>query len=84
MNYCFYLKLLLTAQNELALRFRTLDLIQLDMALKYNASFRINSCICGASIKYSYSIKNTFLSFANLNSTGFATHYDISNSYEYD
>lgn len=83
-DYCFYLKLLLTAQNELALRFRTLDLIQLDMALKYNASFRINSCICGASIKYSYSIKNTFLSFANLNSTGFATHYDISNSYEYD
>lgn len=82
-DYCFYLKLLLTAQNELALRFRTMDLIQLDMSLNYNESFRINSCICGAYIKYSYSIKKTFFSFGNFGSTNFATNYDIATSYNY-
>lgn len=83
-DYCFYLKLLLTAQNELALRFRTMDLIQLDMALNYNETFRINSCICGADIKYSYSIKKTFFSFGNFGATDFATHYDITTSYKYN
>lgn len=83
-DYCFYLKLLLTAQTELALRFRTLDLIQMDMAHKYNDSFRINSCICGATINYTFKTKNTFFSFANLGSPDFAKHFEITSSYQYD
>lgn len=82
-DYCFYLKLLLTAQNELALRFRTLDLIQLDMALKYNETFNINSCICGADIKYTYYTQNIFFTPYISSAKKSKNYYDIKISYEY-
>lgn len=83
-DYEFYLKLLLTAQSELALRFRTMDLIQMDICLNYNSSFRISNCICGITTNFIYRAKTVFLSFTNLINLNDYTQIDVSTAYRYD
>ena len=83
-DYSFYLKLLLVAQSELALRFRTMDLIQMNICLNYNETFRIQNCICGMKAEFSYETPNIFLNFNNLMTHSNITDFSISTTYTYD
>lgn len=65
-SYEYYLKLLILAQSELALRFRTMDLIQLNICLNYNDTFRLSNCICRIDTIFSYQAKNIFLNLNTL------------------
>ena len=83
-SYDYYLKLLLTAQKELTLRFRTLDLIQTNICNKYNNTFRISNCICSYDAAFIYNCNYLFID--NIPLSGFVlpsefcfnTHYTYS------
>lgn len=81
-SYKYYLKLLILAQSELALRFRTMDLIQMNMCLKYNETFRLSNCICAIDTTFTYETPNVFFKLNNLAASQ-STKFDIPMSYCY-
>lgn len=83
-DYQYYLKLLLAAQSEMALRFRTMDLIQLNICKNYNPTFRMNNCVCGIDISVSYKTPNIFLNLNNLIDAEKSETFTINETYFYD
>lgn len=83
-DYAFYLKLLLTAQSELALRFRTMDLIQMNICLNYNSSFRMSNCVCGLTTNFIYKAKTVFFNFTDFIGSYDYAQIDVSTTYKYD
>lgn len=84
LDYTGYLQLLLVAQSELALRFRTMDIIQLNICLNYNETFRLSNCIYGVTANFDYSTRNIFLNFNYLTNHKDTTSYNFTQSYHYD
>ncbi|MBE5925895.1 MAG: hypothetical protein E7270_02925 [Lachnospiraceae bacterium] len=60
MGYKDYLRILLIAQNSVKQVYRTMDIIELNIAEKYNESFKLSECICRVSVEGKYRIKQLF------------------------
>lgn len=82
-DYSFYLKLLLTAQEEICLRFRTMDLIQDNICQKYNDTFRLSNCICEYDSSFVYKSNYIFANIIPYSSVRFPNEYTINTHYNY-
>lgn len=56
LTYSRYLQMLLATQNQISLRYRTLDLIQMDICEQYHEDFRISKCVTGIEGKLVYTL----------------------------
>lgn len=60
LTYKRYLELLLAAENNISLYYRTLDVIQMNICSKYNEDFRIVKCVYSLDVEISYSLPYLF------------------------
>lgn len=58
--YSRYLEILLATQNPISLRYRTMDLIQMNLCHKYNEEFRISKCVTGIEGTIAYKLPSLF------------------------
>lgn len=84
LSYIDYIKVLLIAENELALRYRTMDLIQLNMRHKYNNTFNLSNCLSGFDTNLSFAANNIFLNLSKEYIFGKTSLFNISMKYNYN
>lgn len=60
LTYEDYLRILLIKQNKVKQVYRTLDIIQINIANKYDEDFEISGCIEGAEVKAKFSVGKLF------------------------
>lgn len=60
LSYNRYLEMLLATQNPISLRYRTMDLIQMNLCHKYNHEFRMSRCVTGIQGTISYQFPALF------------------------
>ncbi|MCR5837233.1 MAG: DUF5702 domain-containing protein [Lachnospiraceae bacterium] len=61
LNYEIYLDILLMIEGKIKLAYRTMDLMQANMAKKYNSDFRLADCVNCIDVRCDYSFNNVFL-----------------------
>ena len=85
LDYESYLRVLLLLQSPGTLYLRSLDMIQADMCLNENVSFRIRQCCCGISLQAEYEAPLMFvtLPFVKKNISGRALGITCSLDYDY-
>ena len=84
LSYIDYIKVLLIAESDLALRYRTMDLIQLNMRHNYNETFSLRKCLCSVDTEIKYTAKNIFLNTSGIVPTRSNSLFKINLQYNYD
>ena len=64
LNYNDYLRVLLLMEENHKQRYRTMDLIQLNICKNYNSSFMMSDCISSISASFDYQANPVFTSFS--------------------
>jgi hypothetical protein len=67
LGYQDYLKLLLLSDEQKKKSFRSMDLIQENMRLRYRQDFNMEECIYGIRVKAQWSIPSKFIKFSFVN-----------------